>query len=72
MKTKNIKGDILKMDLSKASDKVSWLYLRMLLTHLGFGIAFIRWIMSTITTVSFSILINGASYSFPVSGQRSE
>ena len=31
----------------------------MLLTHLGLGIDFIRWIMSCISTVSFLVLING-------------
>ena len=64
MKTKNIKGAILKIDLSKSYDKVSWLYIRMLLIHLGFGISFIRWIMSYITTVSFLVLINCAASPF--------
>ena len=64
MKTHKIKGSILKIDLSKAYDKVSWLYIHMLLIHLGFGIAFVRWIMSCITTVSFSVLINGAASPF--------
>ena len=57
MKSRNLKGAILKIDLSKAYDKVSWLYIHMLLIHLGFRIAFVRWIMSCITTVSFSVLI---------------
>ena len=35
MKNKQIKGAILKIDLSKAYDKVSWLYIHMLMNHLG-------------------------------------
>ena len=54
----------MKIDLSKAYDKVRWTYICMLLIHLGFGIAFVRWIMCCFTTVSFSILINGATSPF--------
>jgi len=64
LKTKNLRGAVMKIDLAKAYDKVSWLYLRLLLTHIGFGNDFIRWIMSCITTVSFSVLINGAASPF--------
>ena len=64
MKTRNLKGAILKIYLSKSYDKVNWLYIHMLLIHLGFGIAFFRWIMSCVTTVSFSVLINGAASPF--------
>ena len=64
MKNQNLKGAILKIDLSKAYDKVSWTYIHMLLIHLGFGIAFVRWILCCVTTVSFSVLINGAASSF--------
>ena len=60
----NLKGSVLKIDLSKAYDKVSWLYIRMLLTHLGFGIGFIRWILRCIIKDSFSVLINGANSPF--------
>ena len=64
MKTRNLKGAILKIDLSKAYDKVSWTYIHMLLTHLGFEIGFVRWIMCCVTTMSFSVLINGAASPF--------
>ena len=64
MKTKNLKGAIMKIDLAKAYDKVSWMYICLLLTHLGFDITFIRWVTSCITTVSFSVLINGIASPF--------
>lgn len=64
IKTKQLKSAILKIDLSKAFNQVSWLYLRMLLTHLGFPLPFINWIMCCITTVSFSVLINGSASNF--------
>ena len=64
IKTKKLRGAILKIDFSKAYDKVSWLYICMLPTHLGFCIGFIRWIMSCMTTVSFLVLINGAASHF--------
>lgn len=64
IKTKYLKGIVLKIDLSKAYDRVNWLYIRLLLTYLGFHIDFIRWIMCCISTVSFAILINGVASPF--------
>jgi len=64
IQSKKIKGMILKADLSKAFNRVSWLYLRMLLTHLGFPVGFIKWIMCCITNVSFSVLVNGVASAF--------
>ena len=40
-----LKGMILKVDLSKYFDRASWLYIRMLLTHLGFPVEVIKWIV---------------------------
>ena len=41
-KTKNLSGAVLKLDLFKAYDRVSWLYVRMLLIHLRFDVTFVR------------------------------
>eukprot|EP00253_Pinus_taeda_P019311 PITA_19311 len=65
----NKKGAVIKIDLSKAYDRISWTYLRMLLTHLGFNLEFINWIMGCVISVSFAVLINGASSQF-FKGQR--
>eukprot|EP00253_Pinus_taeda_P010693 PITA_10693 len=64
VKLMNRKGVVIKIDLSKAYDRTNWIYLRMLLTHLGFTPDFINWIMGCITSVSFGVLINGASTPF--------
>eukprot|EP00253_Pinus_taeda_P030540 PITA_30540 len=69
IKQKKKKGSILKIDLSKAYDRINWLYLRLLLTHLGFNYSFISWIMGCISNVSFALLINGAASPF-FKGQR--
>lgn len=55
---------ILKVDLSKAFDHASWLYIKMDLTHLGFPIEFIQWIMCCKTNITFSVLINGSAPPF--------
>eukprot|EP00253_Pinus_taeda_P002680 PITA_02680 len=64
VKQKKKKGIVLKIDLSKAYDRINWLYLRLLLTHLGFNYSFISWIMGCISNVSFVVLINGAASPF--------
>lgn len=64
MKSKNLKGMILKVDLSKAFDRASLLYIRMLLTHLGFPYMFIKRVMSCISYASYSVLLNGSPTPF--------
>eukprot|EP00253_Pinus_taeda_P020461 PITA_20461 len=52
-------GMLLKIDLSKAFDSISWDYIKKTLSAFGFANAWIRWIMSLISSSFFSILING-------------
>jgi hypothetical protein len=61
MKTRSLKGAVLKIDLLKSYDRVSWLYIRLLLTHLGFDVPFINWVMNCLTSASFAVLINGSA-----------
>jgi len=60
IKVNNLKGMNLKIYLSKSYNRMSWLYIQMLLTHIGFYNDFINWIMCCITSVSYRILINGS------------
>ena len=53
-----------KTDMSKAFDRVEWNYLKALLQSLGFDNIWVRWIMSFVTKVNYSILLNGQSYGF--------
>ena len=59
-KKKGKKGGLaLKLDVSKAYDKVKWGFLQGILTKLGFLEGWVKLMMGCVTTTSFSILIDG-------------
>jgi len=64
IRCRKLKGIILKIDLAKYFDRASWLYIKILLIHLGFPHLFTTWIMSFISTASFSVLLNGSTSHF--------
>lgn len=64
IKTVPKKAAILKINLSKAFDRVNWTYLQLMLTHIGFPHQFMNWIGCCFTSVSFSVLINGVASDF--------
>ena len=49
----------LKVDMYKAYDKVDWKFLDWILMRMGFEQKFRHWVMQCVTTVSYSVLING-------------
>lgn len=53
-------GMLLKLDLSKAFDSLSWAYIQKILIAFGFAHSWVRWILSLISSVFFSVLINGS------------
>eukprot|EP00253_Pinus_taeda_P011982 PITA_11982 len=59
LKVKKQKGMMIKLDLSKAYDRLNWKYLETVLERFGFHHRWIAWIHNLISSPHFSILING-------------
>ena len=51
---------LLKLDISKAYDKLSWKFMKEMLEAYGFHQEWVRWIMNITSTDFFYILLNGA------------
>ena len=54
----------LKLDMSKAYDRVEWIFLEKLMLKMGFHDNWVRLVMETVRIVSYSILINDSSQGF--------
>jgi exonuclease III len=59
LKTSKIPGMLIKLDLSKAFDRLSWQYLRSVLESFGFSNHWVDWILKLTSSPFFSILVNG-------------
>ncbi|KAM1803504.1 hypothetical protein ACFX12_029481 [Malus domestica] len=68
----NQKGMAIKLDMAKAYDRVEWDFLLSMMTKSGFAPMFCNRVKECISTVSFSILINGSptGYIQPKRGLR--
>ncbi|CAA7018071.1 unnamed protein product [Microthlaspi erraticum] len=53
-----------KIDMSKAYDRLEWVFIRQVMQRLGFHERWIGWVMHCITSVTYSFLINGSPRGF--------
>ena len=62
----------LKLDMSKAYERVEWLFLEKILLCMGLQESWVAMIMQCVSTVTYSILTNGEPKGFikPTSGLR--
>ena len=49
----------IKLDMSKAYDRVEWVYLEKLMERMGFCARWVALMMSYVKSVSYSIMVNG-------------
>ena len=63
---KKVRGHnvILKVDMIKAFDRVSWRFLSLLLGYFGFHPYFFSLVMNSLSSTWFSILVNRKPYGF--------
>ena len=61
---RKIRGVIYKLDIEKAYDNVNWEALLKSLKKMGFGGKWCSWIRTCISTVQFSVLVNGTLADF--------
>lgn len=58
-KQKNMAKLLLKLDIGKAFDTISWPFLMQVLQHRGFGPRWRNWLALLLSTASTRVLLNG-------------
>nr|CAN69965.1 hypothetical protein VITISV_039410 [Vitis vinifera] len=58
------KGIICKLDIEKAYDSINWHFLLKVMQKMGFGSKWKGWMWSCISTVKYSVLVNGVPAGF--------
>ena len=60
-KTKKVKGFIIILDIEKTFDKINWQFIDFMLSEKGFPQKWRNWIKSYVSSVQYSVIINGRS-----------
>eukprot|EP00257_Ricinus_communis_P026592 XP_025014006.1 uncharacterized protein LOC112535599 [Ricinus communis] len=63
-KSRSKEGMALKMDMAKAYNKLEWAYIKHMLMAFRFSEVWIKWVVACVTSVTYSININGALEGF--------
>lgn len=53
---------MIKIYLRKAYDSIEWKFLEIMMIEMGFPRIFVDWVMKCVSTVSYSILLNGKRF----------
>ncbi|KAM0029767.1 putative RNA-directed DNA polymerase [Helianthus debilis subsp. tardiflorus] len=68
LKRNKKEGMVLKVDIEKAYDSLSWEFLNSILCQMNFPVKWRNWVMSIVTSVRASVLVNGSpTQEFPCS-----
>ncbi|XP_057443942.1 secreted RxLR effector protein 78-like [Lotus japonicus] len=64
MRKRDGEGLLLKLDFAKAYDNIDWKFLLNMLTEMGFGQRWIKWIQGCVSTATLAVLVNGSPTDF--------